>query len=131
MNAQSLAQELPAAPVQRLAEELPVASVQSKPSNPRKPVQDKVTKPRAPGQRIPSRTRIEILTLYNHAGWGYRKISKELNVPRSTVQHIVQNPATPPPPRGRPPKSTILIRDRLVDTATIDIFHRCLDYDDI
>ena len=88
---------------------------------------DAATQSATASGRLTYRQRIEILTLYNYAQWGYTHISQTLNIPRSTVRYTVSHPNTPQRPQGRPLLIDTPKRQRLIARATADGYHRRLN----
>ena len=77
-----------------------------------------------PPGRLSYRQRIEILTLRNYAGWSHTQISTTLSIARSTVRRTITLPETPKKPQGRPSILDTPLRQRLIQRATVDGYHR-------
>lgn len=75
--------------------------------------------PKTPQRRLTYQERSRIHALRHNAGWTYKRISQELQIPTGTVRHCALGPITPPKPNGgRKAILTTPIRQRLIAHAT-------------
>src|SRR3954451_19799760 len=75
--------------------------------------------PKTPQRRLTYQERSRIHVLRHNAGWTYKRISQELQIPAGTVRHCALGPVTPPKPKGGyKGLLTTPIRQRLIDHAT-------------
>jgi hypothetical protein len=84
------------------------------------------------GTHLSAIQRVEILTLFHRAKWSKMRISRELQIARSTViSTIARGIVTPDRPIGRKPILTTQKRKRLTARATLNAAHRRMTYEEI
>ena len=111
---------------------LPISSLSFRIPGKHKDRQSYTDLDRPHGQHLTERERTQLNTLQSIAHWGKRAITRELHLPYTTILRCVASGCVTPPskPIGRRPLLTTRKRKRLVDRATLDVFHR-LSYEEI
>jgi transposase len=74
------------------------------------------------------RQRVEAHTLRTHVGWTHARIANALEIPRTTITTLLQEPATPRKRTGRPIKIRTPERLRLVNFISESSVNRRMSY---